>query len=83
MSVNEMATVISQIDENGHVIIPNELRMQTNIAGRDKIEMCLEDYSIVIKKYVGNRCVLCDSPSEGNTFKGKYICSECLADFKK
>ncbi|GEM_PF-2182517 len=83
MPVGQMECMVSQVEKNGCIIIPEKFMKKIKIADSDKIQMYIENSSIIIKKCTVNECVVCGNPSQGKTFKGKYICNECLADFRK
>ena len=78
--------IVRKVDELGRIVIPIELRRTLDIGIKDSLEIYVEDDQIILKKYVP-ACSFCNNASDIQQFKGKNICSECLAelvkDFKK
>ena len=74
--------IVRKVDELGRIVIPIELRRTLDIGIKDSLEIYVEDDQIILKKYMP-ACSFCNNQQ----FKGKNICSECLAelvkDFKK
>ena len=74
--------IVRKVDELGRIVIPIELRRTLDIGIKDSLEID----QIILKKYMP-ACSFCNNASDIQQFKGKNICSECLAelvkDFKK
>lgn len=74
--------VVRRVDELGRVVLPIELRRTLGIKELDGMEIYTEADSIILKKYQPG-CVFCENATGIIDFKGKKICKECLAEFKK
>ena len=69
------------IDELGRIVIPKSMRNKLGIKNGDPLEFRLENGSIVITPDKGT-CSFCPSDENLTEFKGKAICSTCLAELK-
>ena len=74
--------IVRKVDEHGRIVIPIELRRTLDIGIKDSLEIYVEDDQIILKKYMP-ACSFCNNASDIHQFKGKNICSECLAELKK
>ena len=70
--------IVRKVDELGRIVIPIELRNKLDIAIKDPIEIFVEGYSIILKKYEPN-CVFCGNSKELTSYKDKLVCSKCLS----
>ena len=70
--------IIRHIDELGRMVVPKELRKKLDIADGDPVEIFSDGDRIVLMKYQPN-CHFCGSDENLVEFKGKKICSECIA----
>ncbi len=70
--------IVRKVDELGRVVLPIELRRTMDIAERDKLEIFVDDDSIILRKFQPS-CIFCDSVRDITTYKGKNICSSCIA----
>ena len=43
--------IIRKVDELGRVVIPIEIRTKLNIAEKDPIEIYVDGYSVILKKF--------------------------------
>ena len=69
------------IDELGRIVIPKSMRNKLGIKNGDPLEFRLENGSIVITPDKGTFS-FCPSDENLTEFKGKAICSTCLAELK-
>lgn len=74
--------IVRKIDELGRIVLPIELRRTLDISEKDAVEIYVEQDCIILKKYKSS-CVFCGSSDNISEFKGKSICSSCLAELKK
>ena len=74
--------IVRKVDELGRIVIPIELRRTLDIGVKDSLEIYVEDDQIILKKYMP-ACAFCANASNIVNYKGKNICSECMADIKK
>ena len=70
--------IVRKVDELGRIVLPIELRRTLDIAERDALEIFVSEDTIILKKYHPS-CVFCDSTRGIVSFKGKNICSSCIA----
>ena len=68
--------IIRRVDELGRVVIPIEIRNKFNIVEKDPIEIYVNDYSIILKKYEPN-CIFCGSTENLVEYKDKLVCDKC------
>ena len=71
--------IVRKVDELGRIVIPIELRRTLDIGIKDSLEIYVEDDQIILKP----ACAFCSNASGITIFKGKNICSECLAELSK
>ncbi len=72
--------IVRKVDELGRVVIPIELRRTLSIEEKDALEIYVDQDRIILRKYEPScACVFCGNADEVTKFKGKNICSECLA----
>ena len=74
--------IVRKVDELGRIVIPIELRSTLDLGIKDSLEIYVEDDQIILKKYTP-ACAFCSNASGITIFKGKNICSECLAELSK
>ncbi|MBM7583387.1 transcriptional pleiotropic regulator of transition state genes [Caldicoprobacter guelmensis] len=74
--------IVRKVDELGRVVLPIELRRTLGIDKKDALEIYVDDEHIILKKYEP-ACIFCDSAKDIQTYKGKNICKECLAELRK
>ncbi len=73
--------IVRNVDELGRIVVPKEMRRKMDIANLDPVEIYVEGDKIILTKYHPN-CNFCGSTEEITEFKGKKICSACLAEIK-
>ena len=71
--------IVRKVDELGRVVVPKELRRQLGIGDNDPVEIYMDEDKIILKKYQPC-CHFCASEEELVDFKGKKICTLCLAE---
>jgi len=70
--------IVRKVDELGRIVLPIELRRTLDIAERDSLEIFVSEDTIILKKFQPT-CVFCDSSKNIITYKGKNVCSACIA----
>lgn len=70
--------IVRKVDELGRIVLPIELRRTLDIAERDALEIFVSDDTIILRKYQPT-CVFCDSGRGITSFRGKNICTSCIA----
>ena len=73
--------IVRKVDELGRIVLPIELRRTFDLNEKDAIEIYTDDDTIILKKFQ-RTCVFCNSPEDIIDYKGKSICSACLAEIK-
>lgn len=74
--------ITRRIDELGRIVLPIELRRGLDIGEKDALEIYVEDDTIILKKFKKS-CIFCNNDDNIIDFKGKNVCSECIAQLKK
>lgn len=69
--------IVRKVDELGRVVLPKELRTTLEIKPGDALEIYVDNWDIVMRKYQP-ACIFCSSMDNVTTFKGKNICEDCL-----
>jgi transcriptional pleiotropic regulator of transition state genes len=70
--------IVRKVDELGRVVLPMELRRNMDIEYKDGLEIFVDADKIVLRKYEP-ACVFCGGADGVTVFKGKNVCSECIA----
>ena len=70
--------IVRRVDELGRIVLPKELRGALDIKERDLLEISVDGDSVVLKKYAP-RCVFCGADQELTEYRGKRVCSACVA----
>ena len=73
--------IVRQIDSLGRIVLPIELRRTLDIAEKDKLEIYVDESSIILRKYQPS-CLFCSNADGLVSYKGKNICSTCLSEIK-
>ena len=73
--------IVRRVDELGRIVLPIEMRRTLNIGEKDSLEIYVEGDSIILRKD-RDACVFCVSVRNLSSFKGRNICSDCLAKLK-
>ena len=74
--------MVRRVDELGRVVIPKEIRDKLDIQEKDPIEIYVDGYSIVLKKFQSN-CIFCGNTKDLIEYKEKLICKKCLEKLKE
>ncbi len=70
--------IVRKVDELGRIVLPIEMRRTLDIAEKDALEIYVEGDSIILRKYQA-ACVFCDSTKNIVSFRGRNVCSDCIA----
>ncbi len=70
--------IVRKVDELGRIVLPIEMRRTLDIAEKDALEIYVEGESIILRKYQA-ACVFCDSTKNIVSFRGRNVCSDCIA----
>ncbi|MGN0595462.1 MAG: AbrB/MazE/SpoVT family DNA-binding domain-containing protein [Hominimerdicola sp.] len=73
--------IVRKIDELGRIVLPIELRRTYELAVKDAVEIYTDDDKIILKKFQ-RTCIFCGSCEDVVEYKGKTVCSECMAELK-
>ena len=71
--------IVRQIDHLGRVVLPIELRRSFDLMEHDRVEICVEEDRIILKKFEPN-CILCGGTKDLTEFRGKLLCRKCVRD---
>ncbi len=74
--------VVRKVDELGRIVLPKELRRTMEIDVKDGMEIYVEGNTIILKKYQPD-CIFCGEVNNTVSYKGRNICSLCMAQLKK
>ncbi len=69
---------VREIDKNGRIVIPKELRDMLNVQDNDKYEITVEGEDIILRKF-SVKCIFCGSKENLKCFNGKKICADCAS----
>lgn len=74
--------IVRKVDELGRIVLPIELRRTMDIAVRDPLEVFMAEDTVILKKHQP-ACVFCNSYKDLTSYKGKNVCSSCVAALLK
>lgn len=74
--------IVRKVDELGRIVLPIEMRRTLDIAEKDTLEVYVEGDSIILRKYQ-DACVFCDSVRSLVNYKGRCVCSDCIAELNR
>lgn len=74
--------IVRKIDPLGRIVLPMELRRTYDIMIGDGLEIYSDGDKIVLKKY-RKSCIFCGNEHNLTKIKDKYICSDCVKEFKE
>lgn len=74
--------IVRKVDDLGRIVLPKELRKILDIEERDPLEIFVDGSFIMLQKYEPS-CIFCGNADGVTNYKGKNICSNCMADLKK
>lgn len=69
--------IVRKVDELGRIVLPIEMRRTLDIAEKDALEIYVDGENIILHKYQA-ACVFCDSVKDIISYKGRYVCPECI-----
>ncbi len=69
-----------QIDRNGRIVIPKELRDRYGLDIGTYAEFSVENDAIVIRKQSNPCCIFCGRSENITIFRDKLICESCIND---
>ncbi|MDN4106158.1 AbrB/MazE/SpoVT family DNA-binding domain-containing protein [Paenibacillus polymyxa] len=77
--------MVRPLDLLGRIVFPKEIRFSLNIDAGEKIEFFIdvETKLMIVQKYCGVSCKMCNSPYELSYFKGSLLCKTCMFDLKE
>ena len=79
----EYTGIIRNVDKQGRVVIPNEIRKQLNIdVEKDSVEIFLSGNDIIIRKH-RPACFICNTLDEMVRYNGYNICINCIEKLKE
>ena len=70
--------MVRHVDELGRVVIPKEIRNKLDIKEKDPLEIYVEGYAVILKKFESN-CIFCGNAKKLTEYKGKLVCDKCLS----
>jgi len=73
--------IISKMDENGGVKLPDVLLGLCEVGIGDNLEMHLAGDNLVMRKYPP-ACIFCGATEDLQEYKGKNYCSCCAGELK-
>ncbi|MBE7048558.1 MAG: AbrB/MazE/SpoVT family DNA-binding domain-containing protein [Ruminococcaceae bacterium] len=73
--------IVRKVDELGRIVLPIELRRTLDIAEKDSLEIYVDGSTIILRKYEPS-CVFCGNAKDVFIFKGRNVCSNCMAELK-
>jgi transcriptional pleiotropic regulator of transition state genes len=73
--------IVRKVDELGRIVLPIELRRTLDIAEKDSLEIYVDGSQIILKKYEPS-CVFCGDARNVINYKGKNVCTACLAEMR-
>lgn len=74
--------IVRRVDELGRIVLPIEMRRTLDIKEKDALEIYVEGESIILRKFQ-EACIFCDSTKDVVSFRGRYICGECISKIGK
>jgi transcriptional pleiotropic regulator of transition state genes len=74
-----MSGIARRVDELGRIVVPVEMRRALGIAKNDEVDISLSDDTIVMRK-VESRCTFCGGTDALRMFRGRQVCSSCVAE---
>ena len=74
--------IVRRLDDLGRIVLPIEMRRSFDLAEHDRVEICAQDDTIILKKYEPN-CIFCSSSKDLKEYRGKQICGKCAQSIAK
>ncbi len=74
--------IVRKVDELGRIVLPIEMRRTLDIAEKDALEIYVDGEDIILHKYQAS-CIFCDNVKGIITYKGRFLCPECIKSIKE
>lgn len=74
--------IVRKVDELGRVVLPVELRRNMDINERDSLEIFVDDYLIILKKYQPAD-IFTGSMDDLIEYKGKKVSKQTIMDMAR
>ena len=68
--------IVRRLDDLGRIVLPIEMRRSFDLAEHDRVEICAQDDTIILRKYEPN-CIFCGGARDLKEYRGKQICGKC------
>lgn len=73
--------IVRPVDPVGRIVLPMGLRRALGVTGNTPLEICVDEDSIVLRKYEPT-CVFCGEAEDLQIFNGKKVCAHCVGKLK-
>ena len=74
--------LVRRIDKLGKIVVAKEMRKVMGLPAGTPMEIYVEGEQMILKKYEPG-CIFCGEVEDVERFKGKNICSKCMAKLKE
>ena len=74
--------IVRRTDNLGRVVIPKEIRKTHSIGSEQKLEIYVENGTIIIRKQYDN-CFLCNGNDGLIEYNDRLICLDCISQIYK
>ena len=74
--------IVRRLDDLGRIVLPIEMRRSFDLAEHDRVEICAQDDTIILRKYEPN-CIFCGGSKDLKEYHGKQICGKCAQSIGK
>ena len=74
--------IVRRLDDLGRIVLPIEMRRSFDLAEHDRVEICAQDDTIILRKYEPN-CIFCGGDRDLKEYRGKQICAKCAHSIGK
>jgi transcriptional pleiotropic regulator of transition state genes len=74
--------IVRRLDDLGRIVLPIEMRRSFDLAEHDRVEICAQDDTIILRKYEPN-CIFCGGARDLKEYRGKQICAKCAQSIGK
>jgi transcriptional pleiotropic regulator of transition state genes len=84
VSVLKSTGIVRALDNLGRIVLPKEMRTLMDIEGGDAMEIFIDmdKNMLVLRKYTGVSCKMCESLDNLTYFKDSFLCSRCIGEIK-
>ena len=73
--------IVRRVDDLGRIVLPIELRRSLEISEKDALEIYVDGDKIILRKD-REACVFCDGTKNLTSFRGRKVCTDCLAKLR-